>query len=135
LLAVAGLVTIGVRVGLGLLADAGRADPMRDISALLAVGTVGFLLLASSANIAVTAGAVLGLGVGWGWGGLFVLCAMRRNPDAPGAAVGSAMRGIYAGAVIGPLIGGPLAATSPDVLWYSCAGLAAVGAAIFATQR
>jgi hypothetical protein len=39
--------------------------------------------------------------------------------------VGVAMRGVYAGAVAGPLLGGPLASTAPAGLWLGCAAVAA----------
>jgi MFS family permease len=140
----AAAVAITVRIALGRRADAPdgrggaalRGDPLVEAAAVLLVGMAGFGLLATGGQAAIVLGAILAVGVGWGWTGLFVLAAVDRHPEGPGAAVGVAFTGVYVGAIAGPLLGGVLVdGTSYAAMWAANGAVVAAGAAVFAGQR
>jgi MFS family permease len=135
--AAASLAAVATRVALGVRADRAGGDRLLPVAALLAIGTAGFALLAAGGGPAtVLAGALLALGLGWGWNGLFVLAALERRPDAPGAGVAAAMSGVYVGALAGPLLGGVVAETvSLAAMWGLCSALSAAGAAVLLAVR
>ena len=110
LLQVVGSITlISTRVGWGWLMDRHPLDRWRFAAALLAVGAMGFPLLASGNHGAMIVGAVLAFGAGWSWPGVVHLGTVETNPDATGAASGMVQAGIFAGATVGPALFGVLA--------------------------
>ncbi|MEX2194928.1 MAG: MFS transporter [Thermoleophilaceae bacterium] len=138
---VAGLLLAGcslaaalARICFGALADARPGSALTIVSWLLALGAIGYLLLAAGQPAAIAAGAVVAGGIGWGWPGLMVLAIMERNRDATGAAVGVGMTGVYAGAAGGPLVAGLISeAASFRTAWLVTAGLALSAAALAVT--
>jgi MFS family permease len=121
LLAMTSLVAATSRVIFGALADVRRGRVLVGVAALLSFGALGYLLLATGHLVALVAGALVAGGIGWGWAGLMTLAIVRTNRDAPGAAVGIGMMGIFAGASIGPFAVGFLA----EIASFTAAWLAA----------
>jgi MFS family permease len=100
------------RVGLGVVADRLRGDPLR-------LGQPAVIVLA----------ALIVGSIGWSWPGTLTLAVVFRRPDAPAWAVGVMMSGLFAGAAAGPLLVGLLAEHDHfAAAWSLCAGLA-LGAA------
>lgn len=82
------------------------------------------------------AGSIVAGGLGWGWPGLLSLAVVRQSPEAPGAAMGIAATGLFAGAVLGPIAaGGLVEETSFDALWVACGVLSLLAALVVAGAR
>lgn len=102
------LLTLGSALGIasrlihGWLADRRRLDPLLRVTALLAAGAAGFLLMALHAPVAYVVGTPIAFGFGWSWPGLFNLAVVRANPSGPAAATGTTQTGVYFGALAGP---------------------------------
>jgi len=137
LLAAGSVIGIAVRVGSGWYADRLGHGSLLIVSALMAVGIVGFVLLALAPTPAVTvAGVVLAFGGGWGFAGLILLAVSRTNPGAPAAAMGIVQVGPMGGTVVGPLLFGWLATeASYQAAWATMAALAAVGVVLTLWSR
>jgi MFS family permease len=100
---------IAVRLGAGVLADRRGGGHLRTVTAMLFVGSFGYLLFALGRPGVMLAGVPLAFGAGWAWPGLFNLAVVLANPASPGAATGITQTGTYLGAVLGPLLFGFLA--------------------------
>ncbi len=132
------VVLVIARIGWGHLADRGRIDPLAHVVRLLAVGTIGYLLLATGTPLGVMAGAAVAFGAGWSWPGLVFLGLVRAAPDRPGAMSGLAQSGMFTGAVVGPLVFGVLAervAFAAAWGWSATCGLVAAAAAARLSRR
>jgi MFS family permease len=128
LLAAGGVVGIVVRLALGWLADRRSAGHLRIVATMIAVGTAGFVLLATGVSWLFVLGTVLAFGAGWGWHGLFNFAVVKYNPNTPAAATGITQTGAAAGSAVGPfLFGVVVESTSYGTAWLS-AGAAALGA-------
>jgi MFS family permease len=128
LLAAGGVVGIVVRLALGWLADRRSAGHLRIVATMIAVGTAGFVLLATGVSWLFVLGTVLAFGAGWGWHGLFNFAVVKYNPNTPAAATGITQTGAAAGSAAGPfLFGVVVESTSYGTAWLS-AGAAALGA-------
>lgn len=110
--ALAALTSLVTRLVVGVRADqrGGRHFPV--VAAMLALGSLGYCLLAlgsafSSAALFIP-GAVAAFAAGWGWNGLFNFAVVRTNPEAPALATAVAQTGGRLGSVGGPLIFGLL---------------------------
>jgi MFS family permease len=127
LLALGSAVGIVVRVVFGHLADGMGGGRLRLVSAMLGVGVVGFLLLASGSASLIVPGVMLAFGAGWGWPGLFNFAIVKTNPNAPAAATGITQTGASGGAALGPLVFGLVVeAASYDAAWLLCGAIALV---------
>lgn len=125
LLAVGSAAGIGVRVLFGHLADGMAGGRLRLVAAMLAVGTIGFGLLAVGAPSSIVAGTVIAYVAGWGWPGIFNFAVVKTNPEAPAAATGITQTGASTGAAAGPLIFGVVVALSSyGAAWMTSAALA-----------
>jgi MFS family permease len=109
LLAVASSVSVATRLGSGVLADRLLGAELRLVAALLVVGTVGQLGLASDAAPLLVPGAILALGGGWGWTGLMFLAAIRIDAHRPARAAGIVLAGLAIGGTLGPIAIGVIA--------------------------
>ncbi len=107
------------------------------MAAMLAASVVGYLLLTVGEPGVIAAAALLAGGLGWAWPGALNLAVVQRSPEAPAWAVGVMMTGLFAGAVVGPLVTGFLAEHDLfTAAWIACAGLALLAAGtIAATAR
>jgi MFS family permease len=131
LLAAASGAAVAVRLTLGLLADRRPGAELRWVVGLLGLGATGFALVTTSVPALVAVGATLAVGLAWGWPGLLLLAVVRRHSGDPGAAVGIVVTGFFAGAVIGPLVAGPIAdGASFALVWWLCAALAVLAAGL-----
>lgn len=138
LLTIGSVAGLSTRLGMGALADRRDGGHLRWVGVMLAIGTIGFGLLATGSRWGQLAGAPIAFAAGWGWPGLFNLAVVRASPAAPGAATGVTQTGTYIGAGAGPLLFGLLAERwSYAVGWAACAALALLGAAVlrFAAGR
>jgi predicted MFS family arabinose efflux permease len=131
LLALASIVTIATRLGLGWLSDRAPSSTWWHLVGAISVGAVGAGLLASGASgRLVPVGALLLVGAGWGWTGLAFLSAVRATPEGPATAAGLVLTGLAAGGAVGPASFGLIASrASYGTAWASCA-LALVVAAV-----
>ena len=136
LLALGSATGIIVRVLVGLLADRMDSGRLRLVSGMLAVGAVGFALLASGVHGLLAAGTLLAFGAGWGWPGLFNFAIVRTNPGAPAAATGITQTGASGGSAIGPLVFGFLVeATSYNTAWIVSGAIAVAAAGTILVGR
>ncbi|HYH91980.1 MAG TPA: MFS transporter [Candidatus Saccharimonadales bacterium] len=137
LLVLGGFVGILVRVVGGWVGDRLGRGALLLVVALVTIGTVGFLGLALvEAPILIAVCTALAFGGGWGWGGLVILAVARTSPVAPGRAMGIVQVGPMAGAIIGPLAFGWLAANVAfDAAWAVMAGFSLFGAGTILLSR
>ncbi|TCK26991.1 nitrate/nitrite transporter NarK [Pseudonocardia endophytica] len=102
----------------------------------LALGAIGFGLLAVPGSSALVVGTVLAFGLGWAWPGLLQFAVVRLNPSAPAAATSIVQVGVYAGGFGGPIVFGWLAAhASFPVAWSVAAVSMIVSAALMVVGR
>jgi MFS family permease len=135
-LAVGSAASLVVRVALGARADR-RADyGFSTVALLLALGTGGFALLATSSQVAILVGAFVAFTLGWGWPGLYNLAVVQRYRSAPAAATGITQSGIYVGAATGPAAFGLLVAGfGYSYAWAAIAGVALLAALAIAIAQ
>ncbi|HEY1277256.1 MAG TPA: MFS transporter [Thermoleophilaceae bacterium] len=131
LAAVGSATSLLVRVACGQRADRRRDYGFGMVVALLALGSLGFLLLSAGAPAPFVAGAVVAYALGWGWPGLFNLAVVHLHRAAPGAATGVTQSGIYVGASGGPAAYGLLAgAAGYTGAWAAVAGVSLMAALV-----
>lgn len=136
LLALASIICVATRIGLGVLADRRPQSRLPQMAGLALAGVAGFALLAVEAPWATVAGCTLAIGIGWGWAGLYVLTAVEQGSGAPGRAVGAAATGTFAGAMVGPPLVGLLSAeASFAIAWLVCGALCLAAAWAFVGAR
>jgi len=117
------VVCVAARVGAGALADRTTGGHIAGNAALLAIGAVGMGLLTLSGPVALASGVLLALGLGWAWPGLQNFAVVRLHPQAPAAATSITQTGVYAGACVGPLVLGTVAAHAGyPTMWTVAAG-------------
>ena len=136
LLALGSAAGIVVRVWFGHLADGMGGGRLRLVAAMLGVGVVGFVMLASGKADLILPGTLLAFGAGWGWPGLFNFAVVKTNPGAPAAATGITQTGASGGAALGPLVFGLVVeATSYDVAWLVSGSIALLALAAILAGR
>jgi MFS family permease len=127
MLALGSAVSIVVRIAFGRLADGMGGGRLRVVAAMLGVGVVGFMLLATGSGGLILPGTLLAFGAGWGWPGLFNFAVVKTNPNAPAAATGITQTGASGGAALGPLVFGVVVeAASYEAAWLLCGAIALV---------
>lgn len=94
---------------------------------MVALGAVGYLLLATRSELMLIPATLIGYGAGWGWNGVFNFAVIRNHPNATGRATGMTQAGAYVGSVIGPLGFGYLV----EKFSFQDAWIAAAIAAVF----
>jgi MFS family permease len=129
LAALASALSLATRVTLGARADRRRDYGLAVVIVLLAGGSVGFALMASSTVAVFVIGSLVAFTLGWGWPGLFNLAVVSSHPETPGSATGISQTGIYAGAAGGPAAFGLLAAGPGYGAACAAAGVTALLAA------
>jgi MFS family permease len=128
LLAAVSVLMLVVRIGMGLLADRRGRGYFEMVAALMAVGTAGYLLLATGSMAVLALGAAVAAGGGWGWPGLFNLAVVDLDRRAAAVATGITQTGVYLGAVAGPLLFGTIAErVSFGAAWVASGLLALLG--------
>jgi len=115
------------RLMAGWLADRWQRGHLGFVAALLGLGAVGMALLGLRSPVALVVGVLLAFGLGWCWPGLLAFAVVRLRPQAPAAATSITQTGVYAGASLGPLGFGALAAhTGYGVAWTAAAVMMAL---------
>jgi MFS family permease len=129
-------VGLAVRLAAGAVADHRRPDLLRMVTIMLALGGVGYLLLAVGHPAAFLIGLVLGFGAGWAWPGVFNYAVALRFPDRVATATSVTQTGVYAGAAAGPLLFGLVVGHfGVSAAWLTCAMLVAVSTATLLVVR
>ncbi len=134
LLVIASVTGIVSRVASGLLAGKMRRNPFWLVAMMVAIGAVGYLVLAT-ANTPLTGGVglMLGFAAGWGWPGVMLLGVVQVSPGAPAAASGVVQGATFFGAILGPSVFGFVASSgSYSQAWLLMSIGAAVGAVLIA---
>lgn len=130
LVAASSLLAIGVRIRAGRQIDRVDADGFRRTAVMMALGSVGFALLAVQSAPLVVPAMVLVYGAGWGWPGLFQYGVTRMFPAAPARATGIIQTGFASGTAVGPIAFG-FAADRLGYTWaWSGVAMASVVAAV-----
>ena len=133
LLSVAAGSLIVSRVLWGAVLDRSGFEPVVVVFFLLAVGAVGYALLASTSMALFAVGAVVAYSFGWAWPGVQFLAGVRLWPANPGEASGVLQLGAFVGATAGPLVFGVVVERSGFGLGYALsAGVAVVAASLAA---
>jgi predicted MFS family arabinose efflux permease len=132
MLALGSSVGFATRLIAGIVADRRRKGRMIAVAAMLALGTVGFLLFAMEDKFLVVPGMVLAYAGGFGWPGLFQLAIVSNYPNAPAYASGITQAGAYAGAAAGPFLFGILVATQSYAAAWIMTGAWTLAGAAFA---
>lgn len=113
----AGLCLIG-RVVSGVAADRRNGRNMPVVSVQMAIGAVGFLLLAQPDIPLILTGTLIAFGFGWSWPGLLIFAVVRVGRDRPATASSAVQAGGFAGGAFGPpLFGLLIASTSYETGW------------------
>jgi len=79
-------------------------DSLQLCAALLAVGAIGFALLASQTPVLTEIGVVIGLGTAWGFNGLFWFAVVRSNASDAGSVSGRIAPGALIALTVSPLV-------------------------------
>ncbi len=140
LAALASVTALVVRVAVGYRADRRGRAHFVVVAGLLALGAVGYLLLALGAALHLAAvfvpGAVLAFGAGWGWNGLFNFAVVRTHQRSPARATGVTQTGGRLGGMLGPLLFGLLAGNAAyGTAWGLTAAEALLGAGLILVGR
>jgi MFS family permease len=102
LVAMGSVVGLAARLLVGSWADRRSGSQLDLVSAMLAVGGIGFVLLGVGDRVVMWFAVPLAFATGWAWFGAYNLAMIRLNPVAPGAAVGITQTGAFVGAIVGP---------------------------------
>ena len=122
-LTVASAAAISVRLIIGWQTDRRTSPSITLVAALMAIGAVGFLLLALAPGWGAALGAIIGMAAGWGWPGLLYHAISHSHPDAPASATAVATTGNALGAAVGPLTFGLIAGGFSFTFAWSVSGL------------
>jgi predicted MFS family arabinose efflux permease len=124
-LAAASLATVCMRLWAGARADRMASLHLRFCSVLIAVGALGFTVLAASnSSILIFLGALIALPAGWGSNGVFWYALTRANPASPGLVTGVVRPGALLGGSLGPfVIGLVITNSSYHMAWALAAGI------------
>ena len=137
------VVGLSARVGFGWRADRtglrGRRAAnahLETVAVLIAVGALGYGMLAFGNVVLLVPAVLIAYGGGWGYNGLFNLAVVRAYPENPGRATGVAQVGTYIGGMVGPITFGIVADhLGFNVGWGLCAGLAVLAVTAFSLSR
>lgn len=123
-----------VRVAGGHLADRRTGGLLVAISSMLLLSVVGFLLLATEQQAAVSVAVPLLCATAWGWPGLYFL-AIARTSGGSARASAAAAAGVLSGGVVGPLVLGSLVRASYSTAWTAGALCSMASAGLFLLGR
>ena len=126
LFAVGAVCGVLARVAIGAAADRGWGSPFALSSLMVAMGSVGFLLLSTGSTLAFVTAVPFSFVTAWGWSGVLHQAVTEANPVAPATATGIIQTGGSVGLFVGPLVFGLLAGRSYSAAWLvtSCASVA-----------
>jgi MFS family permease len=131
LLTAGSIAAIIFRVIIGFIADRMFGGHLKLVSAMLAFGAVGYVLLGLGRPGTLVIGTVIAFGLGWGFNGLFWFAVIRLHREAPAATTGMIMPGGMLGGVIGPMTFGAIVERASFAsAWFTVAASAALGAVL-----
>ncbi|MEM9041271.1 MAG: MFS transporter [Actinomycetota bacterium] len=130
-LSLGSLVGIISRLVQGLQVDRRGVLPIQRLVWLFGLGGLGVLFLAVDRPLTYLLAPIPAFAFGWAWPGLFNLSVIRNNPSAPAAATGVSQVGVFAGAAVGPALGGLIIdAAGYRALWLVSSASLLAGSAI-----
>lgn len=128
--AVGSLISIVVRLGVGVAADRRPGNLLGVVAAMIALGALTSVWFTWRSPTVQLVGVPLAFGAGWAWPGLFNLSVVRAAPTFPGRATGITQTGTYVGGAAGPIVFGAVAETAGyTAAWWLAAALG-LGAAV-----
>lgn len=130
LAAVGSAVGIGMRLGVGALADRWTGRYLVVVASMMSVGALTCGILATGAQAVMLPAVVLAHGLGWAWPGLLTFSVALTHPEDTGRATGITQGGVSVGAALGPLLFGYLSDTAGLGTAWTVTALWAVGAAV-----
>jgi MFS family permease len=134
--AVGSALGIGTRIAAGALADRRTGRYFMMVAAMMSVGFLACLLMATGSAALMFPAAALAYGLGWAWAGLFTHAVTLTHPHDPGRATGITQGGVALGGAAGPLAFGQLAeAGSLGAAWLATGVCALLAAATVLTGR
>ena len=134
--AVGSLVSILVRLGVGIAADRRPGNLLGVVAAMLALGALTSMWFTWRSPAVQLIGVPLAFGAGWAWPGLFNLSVVRAAPRFPGRATGITQTGTYVGGAAGPIIFGAMAESAGyTAAWWLAAALGLGAAAAVLVGR
>lgn len=136
--AVGGAAAIIVRVFTGHLSDSIPRGHLKLCAMMIAIGTVGYVLLASNRPVSMSLGVLIAMTGGWGFNAVFWFALISAYSDFPGEITGAIFPGGLLGATAGPVAFGIIANRwGYPTMWYCVATLSvlASGALWFAATR
>jgi len=129
MLTLGSICSVILRVAIGRLSDNWKDGHFDFVAGLLAVGSIGYVLLGLGSTAATVIAIPIAFGAGWAFNGLFWFAALRLRPDAPGATAGVIMPGGMAGGVFGPILFGNIVERAGyGPAWVTTAGFALLAA-------
>lgn len=131
MLVAGGVCAVLGRLGLGRLADLSAVSPHVIAGAAMALGAVGFVVLAViEGPVALGLATVMVFGFGWAWPGLLLATAVRSD-GFPARSSARVQTGTFAGGVVGPAGFGLVAEVwSYSWGWMACAVVLLAAAAV-----
>ena len=136
LAAVASGTGAAARIVMGWLADRVRAKWLLVVAAQRGIGRPSYALLGTGVEVLIAAGAVIGYCTGWAWAGLSTYSVARMHTGMAARATSITQGGMGAGAALGPLVFGLVAAASSySVAWYGTAAVSVIAGAVIVQGR
>lgn len=136
LAALASLGGVTTRVLLGWLADRAQARWLLVVAAQMAVGAVGYALLATGRPLLMAVGGLIGYCSGWAWAGLATYAVARMHHGMTARATGYTHAGLGLGSALGPLAFGPAVdATSYETAWQATAAVTLLASLVVVLGR
>lgn len=124
------LVSIVVRLAVGVVADRRPGNLLGAVAVMIALGALTSVWFTWRSPAVQLIGVPLAFGAGWAWPGLFNLSVVRAAPRFPGRATGITQTGTYVGGAVGPVIFGAVAeGAGYTAAWWLAAALG-LGAAV-----
>jgi predicted MFS family arabinose efflux permease len=134
--AVGSLVSILVRLGVGIAADRRPGNLLGVVAAMLVLGALTSAWFTWRTPEVQLIGVPLAFGAGWAWPGLFNLSVVRAAPGFPGRATGITQTGTYVGGAAGPIVFGAVAESAGyTAAWWLAAALGLGAAAAVLVGR
>jgi len=137
MLALGSAVGLSARLAAGAVADRARPDLLRMVAVMLALGSVGYALLAIGHPVTFLVGLLFGFGAGWAWPGVFNFAVAARFPGRVTSATSVTQTGVYTGAAAGPLLFGLISehAGTPAAWVAACAMTIAATLTLLVVRR
>lgn len=132
LLTVGSIIAIGVRIGVGMVADRRQRTGILELVSLLGVAVVGLYLVGISqgSDTLYVTGVLLAFAGSWGWQGVMFYTVVHIIPMPAATATGAVAAGAYLGTMVAPpLIGIAVERSSYEAVFSFAAGLVLVGIA------